>query len=101
MLEASESRGGVVVQDIHSFDQFVIRYYGRVIKENDAGYLDESKSVGKSTGVKAVSAGKNKVKLTWDSTEGAEGYLIYAQKNRTYAYCGMTQKVRRSQIQKR
>lgn len=92
MLEASESRGGVVVQDIHSFDQFVIRYYGRVIKENDAGYLDESKSVGKSTGVKAVSAGKNKVKLTWDSTEGAEGYLIYAQKNRTYAYCGMTTK---------
>ena len=38
----------------------------------------------------AVPAGKNKVKLTWGAVEGAEGYLIYAQKNGKYAYCGMT-----------
>ena len=42
------------------------------------------------TGLKAVSAGKNKVKLTWNPSEGAEGYLIYAQKNNKYAYVGMT-----------
>lgn len=32
------------------------------------------------TGVKAASAGKNKVLLTWEPSSGAEGYLIYAQK---------------------
>ena len=40
--------------------------------------------------VKAVAAGKNKVKLTWNKVDDAEGYLIYAQKNGKYGYCGMT-----------
>lgn len=40
--------------------------------------------------VKAVPAGKNKVKLNWNQVSGAEGYLIYAQKNGEYGYCGMT-----------
>jgi len=43
-------------------------------------------------GLKAVSAGKNQVKLTWNSVERAEGYLIYAQKNGSYGYVGMTTK---------
>ena len=38
----------------------------------------------------AVPAGKNKVKLTWGAAKGAEGYLIYAQKNGQYGYVGMT-----------
>ena len=42
--------------------------------------------------LKSVSAGKQKVKLTWDASEGAEGYLIYAQKNGKYGYVGMTTK---------
>ena len=29
------------------------------------------------TSLKAVTAGSNKVKLTWNKTEGAEGYIIY------------------------
>ena len=41
---------------------------------------------------KAAAAGKNKVKLTWNASERAEGYIIYAQKNKKYAYCGMTSK---------
>ena len=40
----------------------------------------------------AVPAGKNKVKLTWNAVKGAEGYLIYAQKNGQYGYVGMTTK---------
>ena len=44
------------------------------------------------TGLKAQAAGKYKVTLTWDASEGAEGYLIYAQKNSVYGYVGMTTK---------
>ena len=42
------------------------------------------------TGLSAQPAGKNKVKLSWDSVEGADGYLVYAQKDGEYAYVGMT-----------
>ena len=49
-------------------------------------------SVGKVTGLTAESAGKNKVKLTWDAVDGAEGYLVYAQKDGKYGYVGMTTK---------
>ena len=44
------------------------------------------------TNFKSIPAGKQKVKLTWNSAEGAEGYLIYAQKNGKYGYVGMTTK---------
>jgi hypothetical protein len=39
---------------------------------------------------KAEGVGKNKVKLTWNRVTDAQGYLIYGQKNGTYAYVGMT-----------
>ena len=42
------------------------------------------------TNLAAAAAGKNRVKLTWTASEGADGYLIYAQKNKQYAYVGMT-----------
>lgn len=42
------------------------------------------------TNLKAYSAGGNQVKLTWTKSQGADGYLIYAQKNGKYGYCGMT-----------
>ena len=42
--------------------------------------------------LKAVSAGKQKVSLSWTASPGAEGYLIYAQKNGKYGYAGMTTK---------
>ncbi len=47
---------------------------------------------GKVTGLSAASAGKNNVKLTWNAVEGAEGYLVYAQKDGKYGYVGMTTK---------
>ena len=40
--------------------------------------------------LKAYSAGKNKVTLTWSPVSGAEGYLVYAKKNNVYGYVGMT-----------
>ena len=45
---------------------------------------------GKVKGLKAVNAGKNKVKISWNAVAGAEGYLIYGQKNGVYGYVGMT-----------
>lgn len=42
--------------------------------------------------LKAGSAGKKRVELSWDKAENAEGYLIYAQKNNKYGYCGMVTK---------
>lgn len=40
--------------------------------------------------VVAKSYGKNKVRLTWNEAAGADGYIIYAQKNGKYGYAGMT-----------
>ncbi|MBR5938519.1 MAG: hypothetical protein IKZ90_09700 [Clostridiales bacterium] len=42
--------------------------------------------------LKAASAGKNRVTLTWNPVEGVEGYLVYAQKKGQYGYVGMTTK---------
>ena len=40
--------------------------------------------------LKATSAGKNQVKLSWDRVPEAEGYLVYAQKNGIYGFVGMS-----------
>ena len=42
------------------------------------------------SGLTAKPAGVNKVSLSWDSVPEAKGYLIYAQKDGKYGYCGMT-----------
>ena len=47
-------------------------------------------ALGNVTNLKAVSAGKCRVRLSWSSVAGAEGYLVYAQKNGQYGYVGMT-----------
>lgn len=44
------------------------------------------------TDLKATSYGKNKVLLTWNYSENADGYLIYGQKRGSYDYVGMTTK---------
>jgi Leucine-rich repeat (LRR) protein len=60
--------------------------------DKNVNLITTGPSVGKVTGLKAVSAGRNKVKLNWNAVEGAEGYLVYAQKDGKYAYVGMTTK---------
>lgn len=42
--------------------------------------------------LRASACGKNKVQLSWTKSSTADGYLIYAQKNKKYGYCGMTSK---------
>jgi len=42
------------------------------------------------TNLHAVPAGKNSVRLYWSSVSGADGYLVYGQKNGKYGYVGMT-----------
>ena len=42
------------------------------------------------TSLTAEPSGKRKVKLLWEAVPGAEGYLIYAQKEGKYGYIGMT-----------
>lgn len=42
--------------------------------------------------LRASSNGKNKVLVSWTKSAAADGYLIYAQKNKKYGYCGMTSK---------
>lgn len=70
---------GQLKNDISITDSVKIQVY-------DPYGLDSVRSL------KSVSAGKNKVLLSWQAEEDAEGYLIYAQKNGKYGYCGMTTK---------
>ncbi len=42
------------------------------------------------TGLRAVSAGKNRVRISWNPDYNADGYLIYVKKNNKYTYLGMT-----------
>ena len=74
------------------------RYYD---DETDSGIFYDKSTVletgiiqapAKVTGLKAESSGKNRVKLSWNEVEGAEGYLVYAQKDNKYGYVGMTTK---------
>ena len=44
------------------------------------------------TGLSAVNAGKNRVKLSWNRIPDAQGYLVYGKKNGKYGYVGMTTK---------
>jgi hypothetical protein len=77
-------------------DSYVFYCYGSSYDGNYLAYdksvtlITKGPSVGKVTGLKALSAGRNKVKLTWNAVDGAEGYLVYAQKDKKYGYVGMT-----------
>ena len=57
-------------------------YAGKPFKLNPA--------LSSTTNLSAQSAGKNQVRLKWNSVVGADGYLVYAMKNSKYSYVGMT-----------
>lgn len=77
MLEASEPRGGVVIQDIHSFDMFEISHYARVIDDDGTLYPDEKDYIEIPHHLKAISNGAASVTVTWDSTENVDGFVVY------------------------
>lgn len=72
----------------------VCPYYTNSSGEQVTGAVGKDVSarpmIGAVQNLKAVSAGKNRVKLTWSSVDKAEGYLVYAQKDGKYSYVGMT-----------
>ncbi|MBO7564919.1 MAG: hypothetical protein J6T40_08785 [Clostridiales bacterium] len=81
----------------YTYDYYTIYMYplasGALYLANSNYQLSSPTSTPKNlaiSGLRATSAGKNKVKLTWAATEGADGYLVYGQKNGKYAYVGMT-----------
>lgn len=43
-----------------------------------------------TTGLSAAASGNGRVTLKWNAVSGADGYLVYAQKNGVYGYVGMT-----------
>lgn len=61
------------------------RYTGQV-----KTFITNSIAPGEVTGTKAYAAGKNRVQITWNPVQNAQGYLIYTMKNGGYSYCGMT-----------
>lgn len=76
-LPGSNIVGDIVIGDI------VIEYRFR---------FPDCKIPGAISGLTAKAGGKNRVVLNWNAVEGAEGYLIYAQKDKKYGYVGMTTK---------
>lgn len=97
------------LNDAAEYERIDVRYNRIVSKSNVIGgdiAWDETNSSGWSrfmflpqnvvvtpspvANLKAESAGKKKVKLTWTASADTDGYLIYAQKNGKYGYCGMT-----------
>ena len=53
-------------------------------------FITNTITPGAVDGIKAYTASKSKVSLTWNKVNGASGYLIYARKNGKYAYCGIS-----------
>lgn len=77
MLEASEPRGGVVVQDIHSFDQFQIKYYATVFDDVEDGYENDANTIEIPFSVKASAVDGTSAKITWQATGDLDGYVVY------------------------
>ena len=99
VLEAASTDGTVAeggtiqVQNLRSYSGFEIKYCVRLVDDSGDEFLDEDSQqiiLGKTKNLKAASAGKQRVKLTWDAVDKAEGYLVYGQKNGKYGYVGMT-----------
>ena len=92
VLESVQHRGCVTIDNLREYSTYTIEYYVRYIHESDDPYVDEINDIKPAavTGLKAAAAGKNKVKLTWNTVSDADGYLVYAQKNGQYGYVGMT-----------
>lgn len=105
VLEASEARGEVVIQDIREYSNEVSTYKieYRANMYNDSKYdamnaamvdgveyftVDTSNM--KVSSLTATSNGTNRVSLSWNTVSGADGYLIYGIKNGVYGYVGMT-----------
>lgn len=73
---------------------FVYPYYTqdnkRVICTANASYVYAKAALPEAGNPQTARAGKNKVKLTWNKVNDADGYIIYKRSNGTFKYTGMT-----------
>lgn len=74
---------------------FVYPYYThngkRIITTENATYVYAKASLPAAGNLKAVSAGKNKVRLSWEKVSEAEGYIIYRKTgDGVFTHRGMT-----------
>lgn len=77
---------------------FVYPYYTqngkRIICTQNAPYTYAKATLAEAKNVKAEKGGKNKVKLSWNSVSGAEGYIVYKRgADGAFKYIGMTGKL--------
>ena len=77
---------------------FVYPYYTqngkRIICTQNASYTYAKATLAEAKNVKAEKGGKNKVKLSWNSVSGAEGYIVYKRgADGAFKYTGMTGKL--------
>ena len=89
VAQTMSALSGTNLKGSYKFDQEILSSFGYAYIEYIFPQVMPPEKV---KGLKAASAGKKQVKLTWNSVERAEGYLIYAQKNGSYGYVGMTTK---------
>ena len=79
-----------------SEDQIIYSYYDKKADDYYYLYVNSSMTIRTTPGalstLSAAPAGKNAVKLSWQFSGVADGYLIYGQKNSKYGYVGMTTK---------
>ncbi len=77
-----------------SEDQIIYSYYDKKADDYYYLYVNSSMTIRTTPGalstLSAAPAGKNAVKLSWQFSGVADGYLIYGQKNGKYGYVGMT-----------
>ncbi len=73
-----------------TYDYYFEKGWTQFYFDRSTALLLEEPKPDKVTGLTAVGVGKNKVKLSWEEVEDADGYLIYAQKDSQYGYVGMT-----------
>ena len=75
-------------------DQIIYSYYDKKADDYYYLYVNSTTTIrtvpGALSTLSAAPAGKNAVKLSWQFSGVADGYLIYGQKNGKYGYVGMT-----------
>jgi fibronectin type 3 domain-containing protein len=86
LIDKEVSKSNIYSYRVYSYNNYDQRILGPASKEATA----KATVLSGVKNVAAAPAGKNKVKLTWSVVKNADGYLIYAQKDGKYGYCGMT-----------
>lgn len=72
VVECAESEGEVVVQNLHEYDGFTIKYCARIIADEDNG-----NDIDIPSNIKAGGDNFGGITVSWDTCENVDGYVIY------------------------